>query len=106
MGAQIVLSTAWRIDPLSRRIVQEKLEYHGLPTFIGRTPNIDTFHRSREIFAWVRKHRPSSWVAVDDWPLHEESDEIVDHFVQTRPRFGLQRDTADRIISLFRTQKN
>lgn len=103
-GAQIVLSTAWRLDPAARRIVGEKLVAHGLPMFVGRTANIDTFHRSREILAWVRKYEPKRWVAVDDWPLLQETERMRGHFVQTRPRFGLQRPTADEIIQLFNMQ--
>jgi len=103
-NATIVLSTAWRIDPEARRIVAEKLEEHGLPQFVSRTPNIAMFHRSREILAWVRKYRPATWVAVDDLPLLDENELMQGHFVQTRARTGLQQDTADRIISFFKAQ--
>lgn len=103
-GATIVLSTAWRVDPEARRIVAEKLAEHGLPHFVSRTPNIAMFHRSREILSWVRKYRPATWVAVDDLPLGEESEYMQGHFVQTRPRFGLLQDSADRIIQLFKAQ--
>merc|ERR1719235_1992767 len=103
-GAEIVLSTAWRLDAEARSMLSQKLEEYGIPTFVGRTANIDMFHRSREILAWVRKHRPSSWVAVDDWPLGEETDEMTGHFVHSRPRYGLQPETAQRIIALFREQ--
>lgn len=103
-GAQIVLSTAWRLHEDARCFLAQKLEEHGLPCFVGRTGNIDTFHRSREILAWVRKHRPSSWVAVDDWPLHQETDKMTGHFVHSKPRYGLQPETVERIVALFREQ--
>lgn len=103
-GAEIVLSTAWRLDAEARSILSQKLQEHGLPAFVSRTRNIDTFHRSREILAWVQKFRPSSWVAVDDWPLAQETDEMNGHFVQSRPRYGLQPDAAERILKLFREQ--
>eukprot|EP00747_Dinoflagellata_sp_TGD_P166267 gnl/TRDRNA2_/TRDRNA2_188806_c0_seq1.p1 gnl/TRDRNA2_/TRDRNA2_188806_c0~~gnl/TRDRNA2_/TRDRNA2_188806_c0_seq1.p1 ORF type:complete len:270 (-),score=34.57 gnl/TRDRNA2_/TRDRNA2_188806_c0_seq1:133-942(-) len=105
-GASIVLSTAWRLDPMARRIVGEKLQEHGLPPFVSRTPNIHMFNRAREVLTWVRKRRPLAWVAVDDWPLHEESDEMTGHFVQSRPRFGLTSETAGRIIELFEVQQS
>jgi len=103
-GAELVLSTAWRLDEEARSILSQRLKQYGLPAFVGRTANIDTFHRSREILAWVRKYNPSSWVAVDDWPLAQETDQMTGRFVQTRPRYGLLPDTADQILALFREQ--
>merc|ERR1712187_923423 len=104
-GARIVLSTAWRIDPAARREVAEKLSRHGLPMFISRTPNISMFHRAKEILAWVKKYRPSTWVAIDDWPLLEENAaEMQGHFVQTRPRYGLLPETVGRVIEMFDAQ--
>jgi len=103
-SASVVLSTSWRLHTDARRELAEKLVEHGLPQFVSRTPSIAQFHRAREIFAWVRRHRPRTWVAVDDWPLEEENSEITGHFVRTRPCYGLQRDTADRIIELFKHQ--
>jgi len=102
--AVIVLSTAWRLSIETRQIVAEKLKANGLPQFVSRTPNIQQFQRAREILSWVKKFRPLTWVAVDDWPLLMETNDMNGHFVQTRPRYGLQRDTADQIIELFRLQ--
>merc|ERR1719253_445473 len=92
-NASIVLSTAWRADPEARRIVSEKLQEYNLPQYVSKTPQIAMFRRTREILAWVRKYKPATWVAIDDLPLLEESDEMQGHFVQTRARFGLQQDT-------------
>lgn len=103
-GAEIVLSTAWRLHKEARDILAEKLKEYGLPVFVGRTANIDQFHRSREILAWVRKYKPSAWVAVDDWPLLQETDEMMGHFVNSRPRTGMEPDKAEQIIALFREQ--
>mmetsp|Transcript_39707 Transcript_39707/g.85895 ORF Transcript_39707/g.85895 Transcript_39707/m.85895 type:complete len:227 (+) Transcript_39707:31-711(+) len=104
-GAAICLSTAWRLDPSARRFVEEKLREFGLGPPIGRTPNLAQFHRSREILAWVTKFKPSTWVALDDWPLNEEDSKMHGHFVQSRPRFGLQPDTAQRVVELFKAQQ-
>lgn len=103
-GAEIVLSTAWRLHEEARVALAQKLEEHHLPLFVGRTANIAQFHRSREILAWVKKHRPTSWVAVDDWPLDQETDEMTGHFVHSRPRYGLQPETAEHILALFEEQ--
>ncbi|CAL1159582.1 unnamed protein product [Cladocopium goreaui] len=87
-GAAICLSTAWRLDPSARRFVEEKLREFGLGPPIGRTPNLAQFHRSREILAWV-----------------QEDSKMHGHFVQSRPRFGLQPDTAQRVVELFKAQQ-
>eukprot|EP00929_Paragymnodinium_shiwhaense_P102302 TRINITY_DN65501_c0_g1_i1.p1 TRINITY_DN65501_c0_g1~~TRINITY_DN65501_c0_g1_i1.p1 ORF type:complete len:289 (-),score=37.19 TRINITY_DN65501_c0_g1_i1:288-1091(-) len=104
-GATIVLSTFWRLDPLARQTVDDQLREHGIAESVSKTPNIATLRRSREIMAWVKRFRPVTWVAVDDWPLLEENEAMAQHVVQTRPRFGLQRDTAERIVELFDLQK-
>ncbi|CAK9034178.1 unnamed protein product [Durusdinium trenchii] len=104
-GASICLSTAWRLDPSARRFVEEKLREVGLGPPVGRTPNLAQFHRSREILAWVTRFKPSTWVALDDWPLNEEDSKMHGHFVQSRPRFGLQPDTAQRVVELFKAQQ-
>eukprot|EP00928_Gymnodinium_smaydae_P089351 TRINITY_DN73329_c0_g1_i1.p1 TRINITY_DN73329_c0_g1~~TRINITY_DN73329_c0_g1_i1.p1 ORF type:complete len:325 (-),score=83.72 TRINITY_DN73329_c0_g1_i1:93-1001(-) len=103
-GASIVLSTAWRLHPDARRELGAKLAEHGLPPFVSRTPSLAQFHRAKEILAWVKKHKPLTWVSVDDWPLLEETKEVQGHFVQTRPRYGLLPDSADQIIELFSLQ--
>lgn len=103
--ATIVLSTAWRLDAAACRTLAERLKEWGLPAFVSRTPQIAMFQRAREILAWVRKYKPQTWVAVDDLPLLEESEDMQGHFVQTRPRFGLQRDNAERIVELLQFQK-
>lgn len=104
--ATIVLSTAWREHPDGRRAVAEKLREWEIPAFVSRTPSIARFRRTREILAWVRKHKPATWVAVDDLPLLEEDpDSMTGHFVQTRQFYGLQPATADKIEELFRFQK-
>ena len=103
-GAKIVLSTTWRLHEEGRSALAAKLAEHGLPPFVSRTPSIAQFQRPREILSWVTKHRPRTWVAVDDWPLHE--DERMDgHFVKTTPRYALEPVTASRICALFAAQQ-
>ena len=102
--AHIVLSTTWRLHAEGRAHLAQKLAEHGCPAFVSRTPSIAQFQRPREIIAWVTKHRPKTWVALDDWPLHED-ERMAGHFVQTRARFGLQPDTAARVVALFAQQR-
>lgn len=104
--ARIVLSTAWREHPDGRRMVAEKLREYDIPVFVSQTPSIARFRRTREILTWVRKYKPTSWVAVDDLPLlQEDPDNMTGHFVQTRQFYGLQPASADKIVEFFRLQK-
>lgn len=102
-GAKIVLSTTWRLNEGARDHLARKLAEHGCPSFVSKTPSIAQFQRPKEILSWVGTYQPVRWVAVDDWPLHEDV-RMAQHFVQTRPRHGLEPDTAGRIISLFSKQ--
>ncbi len=54
--------------------------------------------------SWVTKHKPATWMALDDWPLHEDA-RMDGHFVQTRARYALQPDTAARVCALFAEQR-
>ena len=103
-NCKIVLSTTWRLHEQGRATLAAKLAEHGCPGFVSRTPSIAQFQRPREILAWVNKHRPLTWCAIDDWPLHEDA-RMKGHFVQTRPRYGLQPDTAARVLSMLAAQR-
>lgn len=102
-NCHIVLSTTWRLHEQSRAALAAKLAEHGCPEFVSKTPSIAQFQRPKEILAWVNKYRPVAWCAVDDWPLHEDP-RMKGHFVQTRARYGLQPDTAARVVELLATQ--
>eukprot|EP00397_Hematodinium_sp_SG-2012_P013773 GEMP01013996.1.p1 GENE.GEMP01013996.1~~GEMP01013996.1.p1 ORF type:complete len:309 (+),score=51.69 GEMP01013996.1:142-1068(+) len=106
-NCKIVLSSAWRVNPMARNVVDKTLRMHGIPTFVSRTPNIGTFQRAREILAWVTQYQPKTWVAIDDWDLHLEGQEkIRGHFVRTNARLGLTRKDYDSVIEQFRRQAN
>ena len=53
------------INEEGRAAVAAKLAEYGIPPFVSRTPCIAQFQRPREIMAWVAKHRPRTWVALD-----------------------------------------
>ena len=106
--------------------LSEKLAEYGIP-FVSRiahpeygsVPSIAQARRATDILAWVQKHRPRTWVALDDCPVPKGNfgtfrssssgsfrfqSFVPKRFVQMRPRSGLQRDTADAVISAFRAQ--
>ena len=104
-NSEIVLSSDWRRQANLMHRLQMTLASVGVRC-VGATPQYPLFARVRpkEILAWVNKHHPKAWVALDDWPLHED-ERMKDHFVQTRNRYGLQDDTAARVKALFAQQR-
>lgn len=104
--AKIVLSTAWREDAEGRQEILDKFSEYDIPAYVSCTPSISKFSRAAEILAWVDKYQPLTWVAVDDLPLLEESDEMENHFVQTPEHSGLRQQSADKIVHLFLAQRN
>ena len=103
-GAAVVLSSSWRLKADLRNRLLPMLIKWGVPVWVSTTRSLPGQQRPREILEWVEKHRPLSWVAVDDWPLHE-SKGMRGHFVQTRNTHGLQQDTANRIRLCFEQQQ-
>lgn len=107
-GAVIVCSSDWRLyAPLEE--MQELYKERGVVgELIGYTEIFDMIPsekylpdksilasiRSREIQAWVKKHNPESWVAVDDLPL------TVENFILTPyPTEGIkQTGVVQKII--------
>lgn len=84
-GAQIILSSTWRLFPASRRDVRNGLKTVDLD-FIGRTEELHD--RDEEIRDWLGKHpEVESYVILDD--EDEFSNELAAHQVLTTFYEGL-----------------
>ena len=104
----IVLSSAWRTDPSGRNKLSVQLALHGIPTFKDWTkhlPGNPEEQRPKEILDWVRTHQPSTWVAIDDWPLGMNEKTMRRHFFQTDGRQGLTMQGAARVAELLAAQR-
>lgn len=102
-GAQIVLSTAWRLSDGSTQRVLSELFRAGLPMPISSTPNLlpgEVRGRSEEIAAWLRSHehlvQEGRWLAIDDIPL--SPDLPAEHVLTTDCYKGLTTAKADEGI--------
>ena len=65
---QIVLSSTWRLFPESRESLKIAFEEHGIPVWIGTTPELRTGRRADEILSWIRSNVtvPAVAVGIDD----------------------------------------
>jgi len=84
-GAQIVLSSTWRLFPQSRNDVKNALRNVGLE-FVDRTKELHD--RDKEIREWLSRHpEVESYVILDD--ENEFSNELAKHQVLTTFYEGL-----------------
>lgn len=105
--AQLILSTAWRLDIAAAKRVMLELALAGLPRPISATPNLMpglVSGRGKEILAWVTGHESwvgsKPWIAIDDLPL--ESSLATAHIIATDPRTGLTLQKAQDAIQKLR----
>ena len=95
-GADIVLSSFWRLDPRDRSLVDAALKRHGM--FVSdRTPSMPG-PRAVEISSWLRVNpEVERYAIVDD---DEEAGVGMDHsFFQTYAEVGITAQVAERIVS-------
>ena len=114
-SVRIVLSTARRRDPYSKKKVVDVLKWAiGRDLVIGSTPtfNICTkraydideyFMQNRE---WLRqRYTIKSWVVLDDLPLDKTNERCAQilhgHFVRVNEEYGLTRQNAEMAISIL-----
>lgn len=95
-GADIVLSSSWRVDPKDRAMVSVALGAHGM-SLLGSTPVLNTF-RSEEISGWL-KANPE----VERYAILDDDDDagfgMAGSFFQTDPEVGLTAAVASAALS-------
>ena len=99
-GAQIVLSSDWRVnrelDHLQRELVAAGVE----GPLVGATPVLERAARWREIRAWMKEND----VAAEDVVIVDDGydmGELEARFVRASPLNGLDKRAADAIVALF-----
>jgi len=102
-GAQIVLSSTWRLwdGSTGRKAVDKALKLHGMSKLAGQTPDLKgCVGRPSEIFAYLKSCEggPVKWIALDDMDMRAE---LGDHLVMTHATKGLRPRDALRAIALL-----
>lgn len=102
-NAQIVLSSAWRLQPRTMSIVNQQLIRHGLDKVIDKTADFGVAgKRSAEILHWVKQNEPSAWIAIDDIDLACDESRLANHFIHTNSQIGLTAEQCERGLRLLR----
>lgn len=105
-GAQIVLTSTWRItdtptDKILYNALRAEFERVRCPVWIDVTPVMPRTKRWQEINAWLLLHgEVDDFVILDDWGM-DEFRPLADRLVQTDPFRGLNKERAELAISLL-----
>ena len=105
-GAQIVLTSTWRItdtptDKILYNALQAEFERVRCPVWVDVTPVMPRAKRWQEINAWLLLHgEVDDFVILDDWG-EDEFRPMMGRLVQTDPSRGLNKERAELAISLL-----
>lgn len=95
-GAEVVLSSSWRLNGRSRSIVSEALAVHDVE-IVGTTPRLRGEPRYREISEWLSDHPDVERYAIlDDDP--EAGGGMGGSFFMTDLEIGLDEATARKVV--------
>lgn len=97
-GAEIVLSSTWRLLPQAI----DTLRAAGL-VIADVTPSLRTNHRGEEIHAWLQAHsgEVAQFAILDDDADAGDGFGLAPRFVQTTWRHGMLDDHRDAVIALL-----
>lgn len=100
-GAEIVLSSSWRISSLRTKQLKEQLLPYGLE-IIDRTISNARGERGDEIKEWLSRNPDvSHYVILDD---DNDMSDIKDHLIQTTFYKGLLPEHAAKAIEMLTTK--
>jgi len=105
-GALVVLSSAWRMQEISRVALAKGLLQVGIPLarIVGSTPYLPGRPRAHEVLQWLECYGPpAAWTAVDDLDLWSEAPLAMEgHAVRTYIKSGLTEAAARETVSHLR----
>ncbi len=99
-GAQIVVSSVWRILPTFDQLQRILKAYKITGEVIDATPkDIASGEGSREleILAWLEKNPTKEYIVIDDELMYK----LKPRHVQTKMQHGLQDEHVDQAITLL-----
>lgn len=104
-GAQIVLSSTWRIayTPVDKECLEslkEEFKRVRCPVWMDTTPHLSGCKRQEEIFAWLSIHPDvDNFIIIDD--VWEELTNYADRLVVTDMIKGLNKERAEIAIQML-----
>lgn len=91
--AKVVISSAWRMYPDSRKVIKREFNYCGLEV-LDWTPNLPNNPRRDEIQAWIDKNPVAKFAIIDD-----DWDAAIDgSFFKVDEKFGITVKIADAVV--------
>ena len=104
-GAQLVLSSTWRITDLpilqlTHDALKAEFERVRCPLWFDTTPYLPSTKRWQEINAWLILHDVEDFIILDDWG-EDEFRPMMDHLVKCDARFGLTKERAELAIQML-----
>lgn len=97
-GAEIVLSSSWRMSKTCSERLRQQLLPYGLQ-FVDRTVSIPTEDRGEEIKEWLGRHpEVTHFVILDD---DFEMEGLENHFVKTTFSRGLLPEHVAKAIEIL-----
>ncbi len=99
-GADIVLSSSWRLNDECCEQLRQQLLPYGLQ-FIDKTVSLSRFSRGEEIKEWLSRHpEVDSFVILDDEDEFKD-DLLKNNFVETTFEEGLLEQHAAKAIKIL-----
>ena len=99
-GAEIVLSSSWRISTTRTKQLKEQLLPYGL-TIIDRTISDARSNRGEEIKEWLSRHPEVDHFVILDDDDEFEDDSLKNNFVKTTFEEGLLEQHAAKAIEIL-----
>lgn len=100
-GAEIVLSSSWRLSKHCMTMLEEQLRPYNLEIF-DKTISDPTGERGDEIKEWLSRHpEVTHFVILDD---DSDMSDVKDHLIKTTFQYGLQAEHAAKAIEMLTTK--
>lgn len=101
-GADIVVSSTWK-DFMTYKEILEMWEYRKLPGFVTDTTPTCSRKRGDEIDSWLEEcNTECEYVIIDDMDETQFNEHQYDRLFVVNPYDGLNEQTAEKVIQLFR----
>lgn len=101
-GAVIVVSSTWK-DFMTYKEILEMWEYRKLPGFVTDTTPTCSRKRGDEIDSWLEEcNTECEYVIIDDMDETQFNEHQYDRLFVVNPYDGLNEQTAEKVIQLFR----